>query len=173
METDMDPTRLSKRTRDALETLPAEKKSRAREIIARTQTPEALAKDAADRALLDREYRESGQIALLGDKVDPEDAASFRRLIDALRRERPARGLSLDDLARRSELDKAALSRLESGNHANPTVATLIRYARGLGKRLSFSLDPWADTPDQEKPRCDEIPGGSGAADPGRTSSER
>jgi hypothetical protein len=66
MVTEMDPTKLSQRTRDALDQLPSDKRRRAEAIIARTQTPEARARDAADRAILDREYRETGRIATLG-----------------------------------------------------------------------------------------------------------
>ena len=40
----MDPTRLSKRTRDALEQMPSDKRSRIEAIIAKTQTAEARAK---------------------------------------------------------------------------------------------------------------------------------
>jgi hypothetical protein len=64
----MDPTKLSQRTREALEKMPPEKRARAEAIIARTQTPEARSKDAADRAILDRECRETGQIATVGEK---------------------------------------------------------------------------------------------------------
>jgi ribosome-binding protein aMBF1 (putative translation factor) len=141
----MDPTRLSQQTREALEKLPPEKRARAEAIIARTQTPEARAKDAADRALLDREFRESGRIATQAAKADPEDAAAFRAFVETLRDERLTRELSLEELAVRSKLDKAALSRLESGKHANPTVTTLMRYARALGMRLSLSLEPLAN----------------------------
>jgi hypothetical protein len=140
MEVDMDPTRLSQRTRDALEKLPTEKQQRAREIIARTQTEEARAQDKADREALDRGYRETGRIAVTGDQASPEDSKGLRTLIEALRRARQEANLSLDELARRSHIDKAALSRLESGKQTNPTVATLARYASGLGLQLSFTL---------------------------------
>jgi len=33
-----------------------------------------------------------------------------------------------------------ALSKLETGLRANPTVATLVRYAEAVGKRLVVSL---------------------------------
>ncbi len=136
----MDPTKLSQRTRKALDKLPSDKRLRAEAIIERTQTPEARARDAADRAMLDREYRETGRIATLKSEVDPEDAAAFGGFIDTLRQERLSQGLSLEKLATRSKLDKAALSRLEAGKQANPTVATLMRYAQALGMRVTFSL---------------------------------
>jgi transcriptional regulator with XRE-family HTH domain len=54
-----------------------------------------------------------------------------------------SQGLSLADVSERTGLDRAMLSKLETGKLANPTVGTLRRYARALGKRLSWSLaDP-------------------------------
>jgi transcriptional regulator with XRE-family HTH domain len=50
--------------------------------------------------------------------------------------------MSLEELALRSRIDKAALSRLEGGKQSNPTIATLLRYARALDMRLNFSLEP-------------------------------
>jgi transcriptional regulator with XRE-family HTH domain len=44
------------------------------------------------------------------------------------------------DVAERTRIDKAALSRLENGQHVNPTVKTLARYARALGKSLTWGL---------------------------------
>jgi hypothetical protein len=67
----MDPARLSKRTLEQLRKMSPEKRDRAKAIINRTQTPEARAKDAADRALLDREYKETGRIATVGAKTEP------------------------------------------------------------------------------------------------------
>ncbi len=128
----MDPTRLSKRTLEALENLPADKRARAESIVARTQTPEARAQDAADRAVLEREYRETGRIAAIGDKASLEDRVHFRHFVETLRDERVARGLSLEQLASRSMLDQNALSLLEAGEQANPPIATLMRYVRAL-----------------------------------------
>jgi DNA-binding XRE family transcriptional regulator len=65
----------------------------------------------------------------------------FRLLLRALKEAREAAGLSLADVAARSGIDKAALSRLENGVSDNPTVLTLMRYAAALGKRLTWSLE--------------------------------
>jgi DNA-binding XRE family transcriptional regulator len=64
----------------------------------------------------------------------------LRLALAELKRAREAAGLSLADVAERSGIDKAALSRLENGVHDNPTVETLMRYAAALGKRLTWSL---------------------------------
>jgi ribosome-binding protein aMBF1 (putative translation factor) len=134
----MDPTKISERTRRRLEELPPEKRVRAEAAIGRTQTPEFRARVAADRAILDREYRETGTISATR---PPAAAADIPGFIIDLRREREARGLSLADVADRSGIDKAALSRLENGQQPNPTVNTLARYARALGKRLALTLE--------------------------------
>ncbi|MGO8747753.1 MAG: hypothetical protein ACLQNE_17410 [Thermoguttaceae bacterium] len=37
-------------------------------------------------------------------------------------------------------MDRSALSKLETGQRANPTVETLVRHAEAVGKRLMVSL---------------------------------
>jgi transcriptional regulator with XRE-family HTH domain len=37
-------------------------------------------------------------------------------------------------------MDSSALSKLETGQRANPTLDTLVRYADAVGKRLVVSL---------------------------------
>lgn len=64
----------------------------------------------------------------------------LRLALDALKKAREAAGLSLADVAERSGIDKAALSRLENGVHGNPTVDTLMRYAAAVGKKLAWTL---------------------------------
>jgi DNA-binding XRE family transcriptional regulator len=69
---------------------------------------------------------------------------SLMAAIIALKKAREAAGLSLTDVAERSGIDKAALSRLENGIHDNPTVDTLMRYAAALGKKLVWTLQDLA-----------------------------
>src|SRR5262245_29628379 len=57
--------------------------------------------------------------------------ALVRALAD-LKRLRSERGLSLADVTERSGLDRAAISRLESGKNPNPTFETVARYAAAL-----------------------------------------
>jgi transcriptional regulator with XRE-family HTH domain len=43
-------------------------------------------------------------------------------------------------------MDRMAISRLENGKNANPTVSTLVRYASALGRSLAWGLvGPTAD----------------------------
>jgi DNA-binding XRE family transcriptional regulator len=60
-----------------------------------------------------------------------------------LKSAREAKGLSLSDLTELTGMDRSALSKLENGQRANPTVETLVRYAEAVGKRIVVSL---ADT---------------------------
>jgi transcriptional regulator with XRE-family HTH domain len=57
-----------------------------------------------------------------------------------LRKAREDAGLSLTDVEKRTGIDKATLSRLETGKQANPTVDTLVRYAAAVGKQLVLGL---------------------------------
>jgi ribosome-binding protein aMBF1 (putative translation factor) len=61
-------------------------------------------------------------------------------LLRQLKAAREAKGLSLNDLTELTGMDASALSKLETGQRANPTVETLVRYAEAVGKRLVVSL---------------------------------
>ncbi len=93
------------------------------------------------RDALERERQEHGEIATTDVPTDPEDAIATARFIGGLRQHRENAGLSLGDVAERSGLDKATLSRLENGWYPNPTLNTLARYARGIGKRMVLGLE--------------------------------
>ena len=58
----------------------------------------------------------------------------------ALKKRREQMGLSLADVAKRSGMDRAAISRLENGIQVNPTVGTLYRYASAIGAQIGFSV---------------------------------
>lgn len=64
-----------------------------------------------------------------------------QKALQALKRERECCGLSIGDVAKRSGLDRAVVSRIENGKQDNPTVATLMRYAAAVGKRFLWSYD--------------------------------
>jgi DNA-binding phage protein len=65
---------------------------------------------------------------------------SLLETLGTLERARQSLGLSLTEIARRSGIDLASLSRLEAGKNPNPTFETLSRYAAALGLRLNLSL---------------------------------
>ena len=67
-------------------------------------------------------------------------STSCNDLLTQLKAAREAKGLSLADLTELTGMDRSALSKLETGQRANPTVETLVRYAEAVGKRLVVSL---------------------------------
>jgi len=73
---------------------------------------------------------------------DAHDAAvaDLRSVFELLKAERIAQGLSLADLRDRTGMARPALSRLENDLTANPTLATLNRYAAALGKKVTVVL---------------------------------
>ena len=79
--------------------------------------------------------RAARQLELLSHEGTP-----IRQLLGALRAERQRLGLSLADIYERTGIDRAALSRLENNEDANPTLTTLERYAEALGKRMVVVL---------------------------------
>lgn len=64
----------------------------------------------------------------------------LQELVQQLKSARETKGLSLADLTELTGMDRSALSKLETGQRANPTVETLVRYAEAVGKRLVVSL---------------------------------
>lgn len=57
-------------------------------------------------------------------------------LIHELKQAREAAGLTLAAVANLTGMDQATLSRLENGHRPNPTIDTLWRYARAVGRQL-------------------------------------
>ncbi|MDD4889416.1 MAG: helix-turn-helix transcriptional regulator [Phycisphaerae bacterium] len=78
-----------------------------------------------------------------GEASEPMPMGEFldhRQAIRALRAIRQRLHLSLNQVAARSRMDKAAISRLENGQHPNPTVATMARYAAAIGARIVWNV---------------------------------
>jgi ribosome-binding protein aMBF1 (putative translation factor) len=98
-------------------------------IRARRHTPEA----DADRERFREEVRKEFPPA------SPDE--SLLDTLAALRTERERQGLSLADVAERTQIDKSSLSKLETGKVANPTYFTIRTYARALGKRVAWRIE--------------------------------
>ena len=64
----------------------------------------------------------------------------LKAAMQLLQAERIRQGLSLSDIQRKTGIEPPNLSRLENDNSANPTIATLTRYAEALGKKLEIVL---------------------------------
>lgn len=69
-----------------------------------------------------------------------EQARSLADVFRQLQTERQRQGLSLAQLAERSGIDKARLSRLENAAHPNVTIDTIERYAAALAMKLVVSV---------------------------------
>ncbi len=108
--------------------------------IYRKATDEERARHAKVREqiadeLPDIRRRAKERLALLKKEGTP-----LRQVLSALRAERERQGLSLADINERTGIDRAALSRLENNEDANPTLATLERYAEAVGRQLVVLL---------------------------------
>jgi DNA-binding XRE family transcriptional regulator len=102
----------------------------------RQLTPEEAAKYKAVREQIADELPEL--IARHHERMATLD--QLNALLQQLKAAREAKGLSLADLTKLTGMDRSALSKLESGQRANPTVETLVRYAEAVGKRVVVSL---------------------------------
>jgi len=79
---------------------------------------------------------------------------AIQQLLHDLKKARASAGLSLADVAERTGMDKAVLSKMENGQHGIPTLPSLARYAQAVGLQLVFSLTPGAEeqkSPEQVK----------------------
>jgi DNA-binding phage protein len=129
---------INERVRRQLEKLSPEDRAKAEAAIARTQVPEFRAEMARAREALDQEFRETGTIASRG------QSEAIRHVIELLRRAMKETGTSLTELSKRSGVDLPALSRIMSGQNANPSVPTLEKIAGAMGFRLAMELAPLA-----------------------------
>jgi len=107
--------------------------------VTRTFTAAEKAEHRRERELIEREFP-PGKAQAPPDAQALGDYFDLRWLAAELRKAREAQGLSLGDIQQRTNIDRAALSRIETGQNANPTIGTLARYARAVGKRIELEL---------------------------------
>lgn len=94
------------------------------------ETPEARERLARDVEAIKREFPPlSADPALLD-------------VLAALRRERERQGLSLTDVMERSKIDRTTINKIENGKVPNPTYSTMKAYAKALGLRLTWTIEP-------------------------------
>ena len=102
---------------------------------------------------IDTESRQTrpDSISELSAMVDPSslgDHLDFVAFIERVRKHRESLGLTLSEVAKRMGVDHAAVSRLESGKQANPTINTVIRYVEAVGSRVVWAIvDRGDETP--------------------------
>ncbi|MEX0717407.1 MAG: helix-turn-helix transcriptional regulator [Planctomycetaceae bacterium] len=105
-------------------------------IRQRTLTPEEAAEYRSVREQVADELPEL--VARHDERIAMLD--QLQGLLQQLKAAREAKGLSLSDVTDLTGMDRSALSKLETGQRANPTVETLVRYAEAVGKRIVVTL---------------------------------
>ena len=69
-----------------------------------------------------------------------ENVMQEKRLGNMIWATRKARGMTQEELARRSGISRPNIARFESGNY-NPSLEMMVRIAAALGMRLQISLE--------------------------------
>ena len=107
------------------------------------RTPEDKARLKAVRDRFQKEKPSLEELVASGEYSPPIKQAEYCELMKtaaALKKAREEAGISLRQMAQRMSMDVGALSRLENGVNSNPTIETLFRYARSLGKNVLVQL---------------------------------
>ena len=107
------------------------------------RTAKATARLRADRDRYQRDRPTPEQLLAEGghnEFVPLGELMFLHQVMSSLKKERERQGLTLADVAKRSGIDQGALSKLETGTHANPTLETIYRIALTLGKVISCVL---------------------------------
>ncbi len=97
----------------------------------------------ADRARYQRDKPTPDQLLAEGghqDFIRLGDLLVLHQLVACLKKVRARLNMTLAQLADKTGIDQAALSRLENGKNANPTFETILRIAGALGKRVVCQL---------------------------------
>jgi DNA-binding XRE family transcriptional regulator len=108
----------------------------------RAKAPRWTAADRARHRAIRRELQHcptQEELEAGGSHEGPIKSGAYFRvriLIHELKKAREAAGLTLAAVSKRTGMDQATLSRLENGRQPNPTVDTLWRYARAVGREL-------------------------------------
>ena len=106
-------------------------------------TPEDRARHLAIRKSFEDKPSLEALVAcgeLSGQGVSLGTYLTLKLLVKSLRRLRLDANLSLADVSRRCGMDKAMLSRLETGQVANPGVETICRYLSALDKAVEWRI---------------------------------
>jgi DNA-binding Xre family transcriptional regulator len=114
------------------------------------RTPEEVARLRADRERYQRERPTPQQLLAEGghaEFVKLGELLMLHQTVGWLKQERERQHLTLAEMSRRTGIDQAALSRLETGKNSNPTLDTLYRVAAALGKMICCSFQDADKTP--------------------------
>lgn len=108
-----------------------------------SRTKDEAARLRSDRQRYQRDKPTPAQLLAEGghkEFVSLGELMLLHEVMASLKKERQRQGLTLADVAERSGIDQAALSKLESGTNGNPTLETLYRIASALGKSITCAL---------------------------------
>ena len=100
------------------------------------RTPEQKAEERRIREL----HRQNPIRELPTDTITGADVVVLYRFVAAIQKERAALGLTPEEVAKRAGIEASTYTRLEAGNLINPTLSSLFRIARALGKSLNVEL---------------------------------
>jgi DNA-binding XRE family transcriptional regulator len=117
---------------------------RKRTIRRSQRTPEETARIKQVREKFQAEKPSLAKLRASGEYSEPVSQGELLALLQfvaQLKDLRMQRNLSLADVAERTGIDKAAISRIENGLNPNPTVATLEALSRAVGARLRLVLE--------------------------------
>jgi hypothetical protein len=108
--------------------------------IFRRSTPEESKRHEDIRQEIEHELPDIRVHAARQLELSSHEGIPIRQLPGTLRAERQRLGLRLADIYERTGIDRAALSRLENNEDANPALTTLKRCAEAPGKRMVVVL---------------------------------
>ena len=109
--------------------------------IRRELTPQEREKVNASRHWAQEHEPEIRQLAKIYRDHPSDTPATLKDVVALLKAERIRQQLSLADVQERTGIERPNLSRLENEVEANPTIATVMRYAEALGKQLLVVMD--------------------------------
>ncbi len=103
------------------------------------RTAEETARLRADRQRYQRDRPAPQRLLAEGghkDFIPLGELLALHQMTALLKKERECQKVTLAELSRRTGIDEAALSRLETGKNSNPTFDTVYRIATALGKLI-------------------------------------
>jgi DNA-binding transcriptional regulator YiaG len=102
--------------------------------------PKRTAEQIAEEAAIRRQHKANPIRAKPANTINQKSFLSILALVAKFKAIREGLGLTLAEVAERMGIDAPMLSRLETGNMLNPTLATLHKWAEALGRKLEIEL---------------------------------
>jgi DNA-binding XRE family transcriptional regulator len=97
-------------------------------------TPEEAGRDREARRQLQEEFPPKKRVGM-GPSIE------IGSIMIALKDARTSQGMTLQEAAKRANIEPPNLSTLENSPDANPTLQTLMRYAGALGKSIRIVIE--------------------------------